>query len=456
MTDARDVERRLAAPRMLQGSTYEDLLEASSTGILGVLQTVRWHWVAVLLTVVPIVVGAVWVVEQLPAEYEATGVVLVEPRAGVEDGPTLVRLKAPTYVSYLTARSTLDAIGARVGQDGADLDSALTVDLTRDTGNLTVAVEVDDPEAAADIVTAVAEEAVRFSRTDPSLVASVVAPPAVPDEPSGPARTLIEAAAAAVALGLGLAIALLLDQNRPRVRDARSLSMVTGASTLGRIPGLRGFPEDPLAAFAKPEIATAVRTLRVHVEGHLHERSAVTVTSSTAGEGKTSTSILLAASLARLGVHVLLVDADVVRPRLSKVLHTATGPGLLAVLRGEATIDAAIRTGPVDGLDVLTTTEDAHASDLLSRSLDGLLRELRGRYDLVLLDAPPLGNTDEARSVAVASDAVILVSAVGTSLEAVAEASATLASLRVRLLGTVLNRARRRTSYYGTYGSYAR
>lgn len=106
---------------------------------------------------------------------------------------------------------------------------------------------------------------------------------------------------------------------------------------------------------------------------------------------------------------------------------------------------------------MLPTAADPDAGDLLARRLSDVLAKARERFDVVVVDAPPLLGADDARTIATLCDGVLLVVDVDTRAESVTEAAAALDALGVRVLGAVANRARdaRSLGTYGSYGSYA-
>ena len=125
------------------------------------------------------------------------------------------------------------------------------------------------------------------------------------------------------------------------------------------------------------------------------------------------------------------------------------------MLRGTAPLVAAIRPTSLPGLRVLTTDPDPDAGDLLARRFGHVLREARELADVVVIDAPPLLGTDDARTLASLSEGVLLVVAMGGMADPVIEAASVLASLDSRVLGVVANKGRDEAedSSYG-YSSY--
>lgn len=173
----------------------------------------------------------------------------------------------------------------------------------------------------------------------------------------------------------------------------------------------------------------------------------IMVTSALPGEGKSFTAINLAMSIAmELDKTVLLVDADVARPSLPRVLDIAAGKGLLDVLQDKSLdlSDVLLRTN-VEKLTILTAgSSDRHATELLaSEAMGRLMNEIARRYSdrIVIFDSPPLLVTTESRVLATRMGQIVfVVRAEETPQNAVKEALGTIEACPVKLM--VLNQAR--------------
>ncbi len=184
----------------------------------------------------------------------------------------------------------------------------------------------------------------------------------------------------------------------------------------------------------------------------------IMVTSAVAGEGKSFTSVNLAMSIAaELDHTVMLVDADVARPSILRMLGLPPGPGLLDVLEGEAQLpDVLLRTN-VEKLTLLPSgTAHPKATELLaSDAMRLLLDDMATRYPdrIIIFDSPPLLLTTEARVLASHMGQIAMVVAAGrTPQAAVRQALDTIEACPVRLL--VLNKARTDSMAYGYGYSY--
>jgi len=180
------------------------------------------------------------------------------------------------------------------------------------------------------------------------------------------------------------------------------------------------------------------------------------VTSTAPEEGKTATAVNLAVALAHSGYSVLLVDADLRKPRIDKVFGIANDHGLSDVLEGGdlAPIDVGLKN-----LAVLPSgTVPPNPSELLgSKNMEALVHGLRERYDMVIFDSPPFLTVADALVLAKKLDAVLFVTrAERSTYDLVRRGLKTLRDLGVQPLGFVLNGydEKRSGAYYSYYNYY--
>jgi capsular exopolysaccharide synthesis family protein len=211
-------------------------------------------------------------------------------------------------------------------------------------------------------------------------------------------------------------------------------------------------------------VAEACRTIGAAI--HFGQSPAacrkLVITSPMSGDGKTTVASNLAAVLAESGSRVLLVDADFRHPTLHRVFGIGNQIGLTSVLRGQGPAAAAIQRTAIEGLDVLPSGPVAGRSwqPLYGRRFDELLEELAGQYDHIILDTPAVTSSSDARVVAAACDAVLLVVRIGKTDPRLAESACDgLLSLGARILGVVINAvsgpAARDISYFENSGALA-
>jgi capsular exopolysaccharide synthesis family protein len=287
----------------------------------------------------------------------------------------------------------------------------------------------------------------------------------VPTEPSSPQpfRTIPLSAALGLLAGIGLAV--LRDTFDVTVKDVDRLSERLGAPMLGLV----GYDSDarkaPLPVEAKPQSshAEAFRQLRTNLQFVDIDQNTKTflITSSLPGEGKTRTASNLALVIAQAGQRVVLVEADLRRPRVNNYLGLVDDVGVTTVLLGQVSLREALQPYGDLPLQMLSSgRQPPNPSELLSSDrMSRLLAELRELADVIILDAPPLLPVTDAAVLARQADGAILVVRYGkTTYDQVDRSAESLRLVGARLLGTIVNMAPARGSdayaYSYTY-SYA-
>lgn len=300
-----------------------------------------------------------------------------------------------------------------------------------------------------EVVAAVRDNTVRV--VDPAV------PPRRPAFPNTPLTLLLSLLVGGV---LGVGGAFLRDQLDTAVHTRDDLAHATdGAAVLAvipRIPGDRtnGRISDP----AHPAVE-AYRSLRTSIAFSRPGTPprVLVLTSPTPGDGKSTSSTNLAATLAQQGHRCVLVDADLRRGALHEAMGARREPGLSNLLLQRVELEDAVQ--PVDlgnaAVDLLATgVLPPNPAELLgSEAMRELLARLGQAYDYVIVDAPPVNLVTDSALLGAMADGVILVARAGvTDREALEFAAERLRSVRAPLLGTVLNDAGwGRERYYGSY-----
>lgn len=205
-------------------------------------------------------------------------------------------------------------------------------------------------------------------------------------------------------------------------------------------------------------IREAYKTLRTNVTFSLAGESpskVVVVTSSLQSEGKSITALNLALSFAATDKRVLLIDCDLRRPKLSRLLDLSAPAGLSNLLLDPSLLDKSVlrRYGSID--IILAGDIPPNPSELLgSARMEKLLEQLRAAYDYIILDTPPVNMVTDAVVLAPRSDGVLFVVRANQSERgAVIRAVDQLEYAQVKILGFVLNGVDLEKSSYG-YGKY--
>lgn len=181
---------------------------------------------------------------------------------------------------------------------------------------------------------------------------------------------------------------------------------------------------------------------------------AIVVTSSTPGEGKTTTAINMAITFAQTGARVMLVDCDLRKSRVHRYLELEKKDGVSNVLCGFTTLDKAIKKNVRDNLDVLTAGEiPPNPAELLeSEEFGKLIDELKQRYDYIFVDTPPVTVvTDAAVAMKVCSGAIVVVRKDVTTFELLDQTMETLQNTGKKIIGAVMIGGEGNTKKYGYY-----
>ena len=298
--------------------------------------------------------------------------------------------------------------------------------------------------------------------------ARVLSPADIPVRPSYPNKQSMLLVVTLFALAAGVGLVFLLERMESVLRSADESEILTGLPTLAMIPMLSraarraAHPEEEVIGRPRSPVADAVRSLRTTliVGEHGDQGKVIAITSSVPKEGKSFVAISLARLFARAEQRVLLIDADVYRPRVHSAIGFDGERGLVHILQGEGGFDELVVRDTVAGMDVLPA---GHSSVRPEEALTGpamarLLEELSERYDRIVIDTPPVLAVADTRVIApLVNRVVYLVKWNSTPREAVRNGVKLLREARAPLAGVVLSQVdqQKHARYgYGDYGQY--
>lgn len=237
-----------------------------------------------------------------------------------------------------------------------------------------------------------------------------------PDRPSWPAPLPWMAASVALAVFLGMLHAYLLHLADTTLQSGDELRGIANLPTFALMPEVTRRAlghlalEDYVARRPLTAYAEQVRALRAGLWLGADRPRVIAITAARPAEGKTITTISLARSASLGGERVLAIECDMRQSRFAHRLHAQNSVGLSEVLKGEASLEEAIESDPVTGMAFIHAGHPR--GDVLglfmSEAMARLLATVRGQYDLVLLDAPPVQAMTEARVIAAIADATVL------------------------------------------------
>ncbi len=294
---------------------------------------------------------------------------------------------------------------------------------------------------------------------------------AVPVGPSAPRPIRNTALAGVLGLLLGIGLGFLRERLDDSVNSKERIEDAIGAPLLGVIPDFstratRKKSAPPALAGHHAGGAEAFRRLRTNVRFLQLDQPlrTVGVSSAKADEGKSTVAANLAISLAQSGLRIVLLTADLRKPSLHRAFTLPSATGLMGVLTGETPLESALQAVGVEGGQTLTVLTAGpvppNPSEVLgSRSMHKALGALRERFDMVLVDLPPLLPVADAAVLAPYLDGVLLVARAGhTSQGELRHAREALAKVKATVLGGVLNavkpKGRKGYYYYYSYEHY--
>lgn len=283
-----------------------------------------------------------------------------------------------------------------------------------------------------------------------------------PKSPSYPNKKLMFGLGGIIGLMLGLGCAYLLESLDRGFRKSDQVEMATGLPVMGMMPVLRNKKSNPADyVVEKPQsrMAEAIRAVRAAIQLSNVDQTpkTVLVASALAGEGKSTLCAVLGRVAAMSGAKILLIEGDLRRPGLDKMLGLEPAARLEEVLAGEKDLKSAIAEDPKTGMHVLCAMgHSANAADLLSSQRMGrLLKKTAEEYDLVIIDTPPLMGISDSWELAAAVDAILFaIRWAETPRDSVNAALRQMEMMNLKINGIVLAQVDvRQQARYG-YGGY--
>lgn len=437
------------------------------------LNVARRHWLLILAAVlVAMGVSAVWTFHTTPL-YSSSARVFIsttpDDSSQAYQGSLFSEQRVKSYADIVTG----DDLAKRVVKvnhldiSPAALRSKIQATVIPDSVLIQITVTDPNPRTAQRLNQGVVEElskaVVRLEtppgKKVPVLRATEIDSPNLPGAPISPkpSRNLLLALMLGLLLGFGLAaLREVLDTSVKEVEDVPELA---NTPLLAQMPMDKRVADAPLiAGLGTHDPRTeAFRVLRTNLQfvdvDSTHK--ALVFTSSLPGEGKSTTSVNTAIALAMAGNKVLLVDADLRRPQVARLLGLENAVGLTTALIGTLSVADAIQRHGETGLDVLTSgVIPPNPAELLqSQAMADLLERVRSSYDFVIFDAPPLIPVTDAALIAAQTDgAVLVVRSNKTTKDQVATAVHRLESVSARALGVVVNMVPQRRGFGSGYG----
>jgi capsular exopolysaccharide synthesis family protein len=436
------------------------------------LRVLRERWKLVLFFLVASIAVAVVVTVETPKVYTATSQILVQPTSTTNpttqfQGIASAQALVTTYAQIVNTPKILEDIHNDVHVPIAGLKSKITATAPAAQSLVNISVTDPSPARAAEIAnsaarafTSVVEDFSKDNNDQITVKLFVTQPATAPSSPTTPNAVLNIGLGIFLGLLIGAALAVGRDVADNRIKDPDDLIKVAGAPLMGLIV------EDPKTA--RHPIATRAGNRNVRAENYRQLRAnlqfanvdqhprVIAVTSSVPTEGKTTVAINLASTLAEAGFSVCLVDADLRRPTVAKVLGMLSPVGLTSVLIHQIELSEVLQHAGSSMYVLTSGPTPPNPSEVLASSyVRDVIRSLLDKVDYVVIDTAPLLPVADGSEVAALADGTLLVARHGlTTDNNVKRSVATLHRVDAKLLGVVLNRMplkRNRNEYGYTY-----
>ncbi|MFH7027659.1 MAG: GumC family protein [Heteroscytonema crispum UTEX LB 1556] len=287
---------------------------------------------------------------------------------------------------------------------------------------------------------------------------SIIEKATVPTKPSSPKRSVVLVLAGVFGTILATSVVLILEVLDNTLRDASEAEELLKLPLLGVLPRLpsKTLVLEPADRFLdNVGLVEPYRMLLKNLEFRNTEKLQLIVISSTiSGEGKSVVASHLAAICAMLSWRTLIIDADLRRPIQHTLFNLPPKPGITDVIEGKKTLLQAVQATDIDYLEVLTCGElHGRPSQLLeSAAMKSLIAEAGEKYDLVIIDTPPVSACADAATLGRQSDGLILVTRPSfTDKEVLQKTVSELTHNQIPILGVVVNGMTDQTQKYYRY-----
>ena len=416
-------------------------------------------WLLLVGLVLGGVVALVLSVLQTPL-YTSTTQLFVSATASAStsdalQGSQLSQQRVTSYAQLVTGEKLARRITERLHLQMAPASLADEISATAVPDTVLIDVAVTDPSAdrAQRVAEAVGSEfpalveeleTPRSGGASPVKV-TVTETPEVPLAPSSPQPVRNVALGSVVGLLLGVGLATSRARLDRSVKDAAEAAELVGAPVIGTVLRDQSLEKDhTIERTGESRTAEDYRQLRNNLQflNVDDPPRVIMVSSAIPSEGKTTLVINLGLALAEAGQRVVIVEADLRRPKVINYLRLVAGAGLTNVLAGTAEIDDVLqRYGDAQISVVAGGPTPPNPGELLASShMQSLVEKLRARFDFVLLDVPPLLPVADASGLAPHTDGVLLSVRYGsTRKDQLQQAAATVERVGGKTLGVILN-----------------
>jgi capsular exopolysaccharide synthesis family protein len=439
-------------------------------------QALRKHWLTIVSATVICLMAAVIAYFLTPPVFSSDVTFYVSTPLSAGSNPLnagqFAQARVNSYVGLLESEQLAQRVIADQNLSLTPSELTRKIDATAQLNTVLVTAQVKDTDQERSLAIArginntfgsMVDELDNKGRGADIVIITPVSGPSLTPYPIAPSKVIYGGLGLLAGLGLGALITISREAFDTTVRTEEMTSSLIDGPVIGVIDYDPDSVRSPLLLPGTASgRAESFRQLRTNLQFIDATKSAdvLLVTSAVPEEGKSLTSVNLALSFVEFGQSVLLIDADLRRPKIWTYLGVEKEIGLSGVLVGNVRVEEAVQPWGVHGLYVLTSGQLApNPAELLgSKAMSDLVAKVKTDFDKVIIDTPPLLPVTDAALCSAAADGVVMVVRWGrTSRTQVATAVGALEQVNARLLGGVvnmrrLNRAERRE--YAAHGYY--
>jgi len=378
----------------------------------------------------------------------------------IQRSPTSARADEQDRQQFVSQQ--LDTLETQIQQTQEDIDQ-----LQSELGNMISARQIADAQnqiaaLQTKLNTLQSNYANLLSNTQQGAIntLTVIEPATVPTHPIGPARAMAVAVAAAIGLALSSGAAYLLDYLDDTLKSKEEIERLTNAPVVGLVPDIDHETAGGFFVAENPRhpVTEAFRSIRTNLDFVSVDDAikSILITSTETEEGKTSIAANLAAILAQTDKKVILIDADLRRPKIHSYLGLNNQAGLSTIFQKHGTIDEVLEYVSSLKFNVVTAgPEPPNPSELLgSKTMKEILDRAKEIADVVIVDGPPFLVSDAA-VLSTKTDGVLVVVRPGyTHIGSIKAMMDQMKIVDVKPMGVILNRIGGRQARYIAEGGY--
>lgn len=390
-------------------------------------------------------------------------------------------------LSRLVSREVIDELGLDMTIE--TFQKKVNVTTIQDSRLFKISFESTDPKLAMDVANSLAnvliEKAVDIIQVKNVKVVDVAELPVKPIKPSKTKNVMV---AAILGICIGAGVILVLEYLDYTIKSSNDVERHLKLNTVGEIPQFEGDKRSSgkgkglkfggkkvhkrsnskdenavnpsLITICDPKspASEAYRSLRTNIgySGIDKQVKTIMVTSPGVAEGKSTTAANMAISLAQSGKKVLMMECDLRKPRVHRYFSLPNDIGLTDIIAKNCPLDKVVKnTKDIENLSVICSGSlPPNPTEILeSKKLSDLMLQLKERYDMIIIDTPPVGQLTDGAILAGKSDGVILVAASGESnIEVTKRAKTALLQVNANIIGVVLTKISKNSS--GSYYKY--